>query len=122
MFVLLFALCCLLLSVHPRCGAQSSENAEQRADKILKEMTLDEKLAYIGGYKTWFIMPVERLGLPAIDMADDERGPSRHGPYLVYPAGIAMAATWNTELADKIGVSIGRDSRARGVHIILGGY
>jgi beta-glucosidase len=37
-----------------------------------------------------------------------------------YPAGIALAASWDTELAQRFGTSMGKDARARGVHFILG--
>jgi beta-glucosidase len=36
-----------------------------------------------------------------------------------YPAGILRAATWDTALERSIGVELGRDSRARGVHFLL---
>src|SRR5262249_2513187 len=38
----------------------------------------------------------------------------------LYAGGINLAATWNTQLAQQIGLQIGRDARARGVHFNLG--
>jgi len=37
-----------------------------------------------------------------------------------YPACIATAASWDRELAYRIGAAIGRDCRARGIHLLLG--
>src|SRR5207245_4471358 len=42
-----------------------------------------------------------------------------YGPTTAYPAGIALAASWDLDLAKRVGVSMGKDARARGVHIIL---
>ena len=41
-------------------------------------------------------------------------------PSTVYAAGIGLAATWNRELAERVGEGIGRDARARGIHFMLG--
>ena len=48
------------LSVH---GQQGSTNVEQRVDNILKQMTLDEKLSYIGGTGFFDIKPIPVPGL-----------------------------------------------------------
>jgi hypothetical protein len=44
-------------------GEQGSNNVEQRVNNILNQMTLDEKLSYIGGTGFWDIKPIPRLGL-----------------------------------------------------------
>src|SRR5205807_4300386 len=41
-------------------------------------------------------------------------------PATTMAGGIALAATWNSELAEKVGTEIGRDARAKGVHFLLG--
>ncbi|MCX7018143.1 MAG: glycoside hydrolase family 3 C-terminal domain-containing protein [bacterium] len=92
---------------------------EQRVADLLDKMTLEEKLDYIGGLNDFYIRPVERLGLPAIKMSDGPVGVRNYGPTTAYPAGIALAATWDTKLAGEYGKAIGRDGRARGVHIWL---
>ena len=43
-----------------------------------------------------------------------------YGLTTAYPAGIALAASWDAELAHHVGVTMGQDARARGVHFILG--
>ncbi len=92
---------------------------EQRVDSLLSQMTLEEKIDHIGGVDGFYIHPIERLGLPAIKMSDGPVGMRNDGETTAYPAGIALAATWNTELADRYGRAVGRDGRARGVHIWL---
>lgn len=107
----------LLLLAAPALPAAPS--AEERAEALLRQMTLDEKLAYIGGDREFYLRPLPRLGLPEIRMADGPLGCRNLGPSTCYPAGIALAATWNPALARQLGEALGRDCRARGVHVLL---
>lgn len=101
--------------------AQSiTPEVELKAKKIVSEMTLDEKIDYIGGYKDFYIRPIERLGLPLVRMADGPQGIRNETKSTLYPCGILSASTWNRELMYELGRGIGRDARARGVHILLG--
>lgn len=100
------------------CAAVSTEVAK-RAESILKQMTLEEKIDYIGGVNNMFIRPVERVGIPEIKMSDGPMGCRCYGKTTAYPGGIALTATWNPALAKRIGEAMGRDCRSRGVHILL---
>ena len=93
---------------------------ERRAQAIVKKMTLDEKLDYIGGTGGFSIRGIPRLGLPELRMADGPLGVRNAGPSTAYAAGIALAASWDVELASRVGAMIGRDARARGIHFLLG--
>lgn len=46
---------------------------EACARELVGRMTLEEKIDYIGGYNTFFIRSVPRLGIPEIRMADGRR-------------------------------------------------
>jgi len=84
-------------------------------------MSLEEKIDYIGG--TGFaIRAMPKLHLPAFEMSDGPLGVRSNSrfPSTVYAAGIGLAATWNRELAERVGEGIGRDARARGIHFMLG--
>jgi len=88
-------------------------------------MTIEEKIDYIGGLEgpkaaNMYIQGLPRLGLPPFKMSDGPLGVRTWGPSMEYPAGIAMAATWNTGLEHEVGVEMGKDARARGVDFILG--
>ena len=101
-------------------AAQTTSAAvEQRVDKLLNAMTLDEKIDYIGGDRDFYIRPIPRLGIPEIKMADGPTGIRNYGDSTQYPAGIALAASWNPDLAAAYGRAVGHDARARGVHIWL---
>jgi beta-glucosidase len=92
---------------------------DARVDAIVASMTLEEKIDYIGGYEGFYVRPVERLKLPALRMADGPIGVRNYGPSTTYAAGIALAASWDRELARRVGEMLGRDARARGVHFML---
>jgi beta-glucosidase len=83
-------------------------------------MTLDEKIDYLGGERGFFIRGVPRLGIPEIKMSDGPAGCRSWGPSTAYPAPVGMAAAFDVALAEHVGRSMGRDCRARGVHILLG--
>ena len=83
-------------------------------------MSLDEKVAMVGGVDDFYIRAYERLGLPRIRMSDGPLGVRNYGPSTAMTAGINLAASWDPGLADKVGKEIGRDARARGVHFMLG--
>jgi beta-glucosidase len=96
-----------------------SQPVDVRVENLLSQMTLPEKIDYIGGTNSFYIRGIQRLGIPPIKMSDGPMGTRNDGPTTCYPAGIALAATWDTEMAGKIGEALGRDCRARGVNILL---
>jgi beta-glucosidase len=114
-----------LLAV-PALRAQSAPSADSaalraRVDAIIGKMTLEEKIDYIGG--TGFaIRAMPNLTLPSFEMSDGPYGVrSNQGfPSTTYAAGIGLAASWNRDLAERLGAGIGKDAKARGVHYMLG--
>src|SRR5580693_9111612 len=82
-------------------------------------MTLEEKIDIIGGTNDLFTRPIARLGIPALKMSDGPMGVHDYGLTTAYPAGIALAASWDTQLAERFGASMGKDAKARGLHFIL---
>lgn len=105
-------------------GATAQEitkECKDRAAKLVEQMTLDEKIDYISGAADGFhIRGIDRLGIPEIRMADGPQGVRNNTKSTLFACGVAAAATWNETLAYQMGVSLGQDSRARGVHILLG--
>ena len=95
-------------------------DADARAGKILSQMTLEEKIDYLGGVNNMYVRAIPRLGLPEFKMSDGPLGVRGTGESTAYPAGIMEAANWNPELEYKVGVEVGRDARARGVTTMLG--
>ncbi len=119
-----------------------SLNPDQRADLVLKEMTLEEKIgmlhgegmagwgkpnafAYLGNGGAGFTLGVERLGIPIIQMSDAAygvRSSAMNGRYsTALPSNLGAAASWDTEAACQYGALIGSELRAQGYNMTLGG-
>ncbi|MBN2519530.1 MAG: glycoside hydrolase family 3 C-terminal domain-containing protein [Bacteroidales bacterium] len=109
-----------LLSCTSKPYQNKNLDIDKRVDEIISRMTLEEKIDYIGGYENFNIMPVERFNIPMIRMADGPVGVRNYGKSTSYPGSIALAASWNVELANKVGASIAKEAKAKNVHIMLG--
>ncbi len=109
--------------------------AEKRVADLLKRMTLEEKASMLAGSGWMESMPIPRLGIPAIKMADGPLGVRSWAgssaitglpgsPLKVlstsFPSGVAMAATWDTELVQREGQAIAQEVKALGRDMILG--
>jgi beta-glucosidase len=114
---------CLVIACALAASAQTPvtpQQAAERAEKLLHQMTLEEKVAYVGGDKDFYIRAIPRLGIPELKMSDGPIGLRNDGPSTAYPAGIALAASWDVDLSRQMGSAMGSDARARGVHFQLG--
>lgn len=113
----------LLLSLVQGAACQtalpSTAEVEKRVDALLGKLTLEEKITLIGGTETFYTRPIPRLGIPSLRMSDGPLGVHDYGPTTAYAAGIALAASWDPELARRVGTMMGKDARARGVNFIL---
>src|SRR5229473_8036911 len=114
--VLIFSCVCSLA----QSNSPSSAQIETKIDSILGQMTIEEKIDLLGGVDGFYIRAVPRLGVPRLRMADGPIGVRNYGPATTMAGGIALAATWNPALAERVGTEIGRDARAKGVHFLLG--
>src|SRR5437870_4087053 len=109
-----------LINMKAQSLAPMNRNTEDKVETILKQMTLEEKIDLLGGIDGFFIRGVPRLGVPRLKMADGPIGVRNYGPATAMAGGIALAATWNPALAERVGTEIARDARAKGVHFLLG--
>jgi beta-glucosidase len=106
-------------------GQRDSKSVEQRVDTILSQMSLADKLSYIGGTGFFDIKPIPDPMLkasinPQIFQTDGPLGVRRNSPGIRFTSGLTLAASWNRGLAREVGVAMGRDTRARGYFSILG--
>src|SRR6201993_5014771 len=119
-----------------------SLSPDERADLVLKEMTVDEKIALLHGVGmptdepvtpenapsnrgVGYEVGVPRLGIPGIDMSDAAYGVRSSGANGRYstalPANVAAAASWDPDAAYAYGKLIGTELRAQGYNMTLGG-
>jgi beta-glucosidase len=89
-------------------------------DGLLAKLTLAQKLQMLGGVDNFYTYAQPNIGLPQLKMSDGPFGVRVFGPSTAYAAGIGLAASWDPALAERVGEAMGRDARARGVHVILG--
>ena len=98
---------------------EASAKTEARAEGLLKQLTLEQKIDLIGGIDDFYIRDIKQIGLRRLRMADGPIGVRNYGPATTF-GGIGLAATWDAELVQRMGAVIGQDARARGVHFMLG--
>jgi beta-glucosidase len=95
----------------------------ERIEKLVTELTLDEKAALTAGVDLWHGPGAERLGLPALKVTDGPsgaRGEQWSGrPSANFPCGTALGATWNTDLVHEVGKRLGVEARRKQAHALL---
>lgn len=107
-------------------SARGQGNVEARVETILSQLTLEQKLDYIGGTGFFDIKPVPSVANfpgtlnPQIYQTDGGLGVRRNHPSVRFPSGLTLDATWNPTLAYEQGVGMGQDTRARGYFSIEG--
>ena len=101
--------------------------ARIRAQQIVRQMTLDEKISQVHGIRDAshyrYVPPVLRLGIPALNVTNGPAGvgPGGAGPQkraTALPAPIALAATWDVQLAKEYGVLAAEETRAIGSNLL----
>jgi beta-glucosidase len=93
---------------------------EAKAHAWLAKLNLEQKVELIGGVDDMYTHPAPAIDLPRFKMSDASVGVRTWGPTTAYAGGVALAATWDTDFARKLGESLGKDARARGVNFLLG--
>jgi len=100
--------------------APDSPALEAKAHAMVAKLTLEQKIELLGGVDGMFTHAVPSIDLPRLKMSDASLGVRTWGPTTAYAGGVALAATWDTEFARKLGEGLGKDARARSVHFLLG--
>ena len=106
---------------------------EKRIEKLIKKMTLEEKVGLLHGNSIFYVAGVERLGIPEWSLSDGPHGVraeiNRHDwayagwtndSASYFPTGTAFAAAWNPELAYRRGEVLGEEARWRKKDVLLG--
>ncbi len=93
-------------------------------ETLIAQMTLEEKVSLLAGADLWHTVPIKRLGIPVLKVTDGPNGARGAEGYLgaasvCFPAGIALASTWNTALVERIGQALADETKAKGAHMLL---
>lgn len=94
-------------------------------DEVVARMTEDEKIRMLAGADLWRTVAVERLGVPSLKVTDGPNGvrgeDDNHGPTSTsFPVGVAMGATFDPELIEKVGEALAHEARAKSASVLLG--
>lgn len=103
------------------------DDAKKQALTILDQMTVDEKIALIGGHNMFFTKGFEKFKVPAMYLSDATQGVNIRSHLddqleksVAFPSPIALASTWNKDLAGEYAKSIGEECRAGEIAVLLG--
>ena len=110
----------LLIGLVSLVSCSPKQARDQEIEKLIQKMTLQEKVDFIGGYNGFYIRGYKTLGIPEIRMADGPVGVRNPGPSTAFPASIALAASFDKEIASNVGKAIASEARSKNVHIMLG--
>jgi beta-glucosidase len=120
----------------------TSLSSDQRADLVIKQMTLDEKIQLLHGSMAFgflkyprpphalggdgFVPGIPRLAIPDLNLIGAGLGVTNlgkrpNGQATALPASLAETATWDLELAYQFGAVIGKETRDQGFNVSLGG-
>ena len=101
-------------------------------EKILQQMTLEEKIALCSGENFWQTKTFAQYGIPALFMCDgphglrkqeneaDMLGVHESREATCFPAEVTAAGSWDPELLEQIGAAIGEEAKDQGVELVLG--
>lgn len=95
------------------------DSPAEKARKILSQLTLEEKIDFIGGYEWFAVRAIPRLGLDAMWMADASSGIRGVGESTVFPCLVSMAASWNRDLIHRSAAVMAEECRAKGISNLL---
>ena len=127
-FGILFAIFALAAVTTPAQNSIPVVTGNARVDKLLSQMTLEEKMALIRGARedpatdqgqAGYLTGVPRLGIPPIRMSDGPPGVLTRQPSQAETATMGLAATFSGKDAEDNGVVIGREAKSLGIDVVL---
>ncbi|KAJ4138466.1 hypothetical protein NW768_002300 [Fusarium equiseti] len=98
---------------------------ELDVDELLRQLTVDEKVALLSGKNFWHTTDLPRHGIPSVRVTDGPngvRGTRIFGsiPSSCLPCGTALGATFDTDLIAELGHLQGQEAKAKGAIAVLG--
>ena len=105
---------------------------KEKIRELISQMTLKEKAGLCSGADFWHTKAVERIGIPSVAVSDgphglrkqddeaDHLGLNESIKAVCFPAGCALASSFDRKLAGKMGETIGQECQAEDISTILG--
>ncbi len=105
---------------------------ERDLKQLISQMTLEEKAGMCSGQDFWHLKTVERLGIPKVMVSDgphglrkqdgdaDHLGINQSIQAVCFPAACATASSWDTEMLEQMGKTLGEECQAENLSVLLG--
>ena len=105
---------------------------KEKIRELISQMTLEEKAGMCSGADFWHTKAAERLGIPSVMVSDGPHGLRKQSEAadhlgindsikaVCFPAGCALASSFDRDLAKKMGETIGQECQAEDISTILG--
>lgn len=101
-------------------------------EKIINQMTLEEKARMMSGKNTWETVDFTQYGIPSMCLSDGPHGLRRQAgagdhlglnaslPATCFPTAASVANSWDEQLGEEIGTALAEEAVTMGVNVILG--
>ena len=100
--------------------------SNKTADELIDLLTLEEQVSILAGADYWSTPAIDRLGIAKLRVTDGPNGARGSGSIIggvtaaCFPVGIALGATWDVDLVQRIGAAIADEVKSKGAHMLLG--
>ncbi|GAP14790.1 beta-glucosidase-related glycosidase [Longilinea arvoryzae] len=106
----------------------TNNDPDIEVERLLQALTMQEKILLLSGRDAWRTAAIPRLGIESLTMTDGPHGVRsdlpeagrKAGFTTVFPTGVSMAASWNPDLIEEVGVVLGEETLAMDCDILLG--
>lgn len=114
------------------CFSKMKEDDKVKHQELIKQMTLEEKAAFLSGKNEWQSRDIPRLNIPSIFLSDgphgirkqegegDHLGLNASVPATCFPTAATIANSWDETLGMEIGMALGEEAGVQGVNVLLG--
>ena len=116
----------------PSASTPKTTSGPLDVERLIHDLTLEEKASLTSGLDFWNTQPVDRLGIPSVMVTDgphglrkqdtsaDHLGLADSVPATCFPTAAALGSTWDADLLRRVGTALGRETRANDVAVLLG--
>ncbi len=109
----------------------NNQGGRMNIDKLICELTDEEKIALVSGREFFYTNSIPRLSIPRLSLSDGphgvrkQLGASDNGcatsePAVCFPTAATTASSWNTDMLYKMGAAMAKEARHYGVDVLLG--
>jgi len=124
---------CVFIYAHAQTYLNPNASLDARVEDALSRMTTQEKVALVHGWSKFMVAGVPRLGIPELYTSDGPHGVRPESEWktskqlgnlndscTAFPCEMALAASWNKQLAYNYGLALGEEMRYRDKDVALG--